>query len=177
MKAVILRARTRRILVREGKRCFAAPSMTRAFGRRRATLAVATRSPFHALVKETWCIGACIPIRPYSRTKMRRIYGRTGSHWPRKVRSPIRDFKPTRSPAADHHVRHSDGDIHVLFNRCLHRGAVVCEFASGNTSHFRCPYHAGRTRPMGSGPGANRELFGSDFDLSDYGLISIPRGR
>ena len=37
-------------------------------------------------------------------------------------------------------VRHGD-DIKVLFNRCPHRGAKICEAASGNARPFRCPYH------------------------------------
>lgn len=37
-------------------------------------------------------------------------------------------------------VRHED-DIKVLFNRCPHRGATICETESGNTRPFRCPYH------------------------------------
>ena len=37
-------------------------------------------------------------------------------------------------------VRHEDG-IRVLFNRCPHRGAKICETESGNARPFRCPYH------------------------------------
>ena len=37
-------------------------------------------------------------------------------------------------------VRH-EGDIKVLFNRCPHRGAKICETESGNARPFRCPYH------------------------------------
>ena len=37
-------------------------------------------------------------------------------------------------------VRHED-DIKVLFNRCPHRGAKICETESGNARPFRCPYH------------------------------------
>ena len=37
-------------------------------------------------------------------------------------------------------VKHLD-DINVLFNRCPHRGARICETESGNTRPFRCPYH------------------------------------
>jgi benzoate/toluate 1,2-dioxygenase subunit alpha len=37
-------------------------------------------------------------------------------------------------------VRHGD-TVHVLFNRCPHRGAKVCEIQSGNAHPFRCPYH------------------------------------
>ena len=38
-------------------------------------------------------------------------------------------------------VRGKDGAINVLMNRCLHRGAVVAEVESGNTTFFRCWYH------------------------------------
>jgi len=38
-------------------------------------------------------------------------------------------------------TRHSDGSIQVLLNRCLHRGARVCEQASGNARQFVCAYH------------------------------------
>ena len=34
--------------------------------------------------------------------------------------------------------RHEDGEIYVLFNRCGHRGAVVCNEPHGNARHFRC---------------------------------------
>ena len=40
-------------------------------------------------------------------------------------------------------VRDKDGSIHVLYNRCPHRGVQVCGSHSGNTgSGFVCPYHA-----------------------------------
>ena len=32
-------------------------------------------------------------------------------------------------------------NIHVLLNRCRHRGATVCEKKHGNTRAFTCPYH------------------------------------
>jgi phenylpropionate dioxygenase-like ring-hydroxylating dioxygenase large terminal subunit len=37
--------------------------------------------------------------------------------------------------------RSADGEIAVLFNRCAHRGNLVCRMPSGNTSMFRCAYH------------------------------------
>ena len=40
-------------------------------------------------------------------------------------------------------VRHSDGEIHVLFNRCPHKGTKIAIDRAGNTGKFfRCPYHA-----------------------------------
>lgn len=40
-------------------------------------------------------------------------------------------------------VRHSDRSIHVLHNRCPHKGVRITTETSGNTGRFfRCPYHA-----------------------------------
>ena len=40
-------------------------------------------------------------------------------------------------------VRHQDGSIRVLFNRCAHKGARLVSAPTGNTGRFfRCPYHA-----------------------------------
>ena len=38
-------------------------------------------------------------------------------------------------------TRDRAGDIHVLHNRCSHRGNLVCDADKGNSSSFRCPYH------------------------------------
>jgi len=40
-------------------------------------------------------------------------------------------------------VRHSDGEIYVLYNRCPHKGTKIAIDRQGNTGKFfRCPYHA-----------------------------------
>ncbi|MCD2190528.1 aromatic ring-hydroxylating oxygenase subunit alpha [Actinomycetospora soli] len=38
-------------------------------------------------------------------------------------------------------TRDRTGAIHVLHNRCSHRGNLVCDADRGNSSSFRCPYH------------------------------------
>ena len=38
-------------------------------------------------------------------------------------------------------VRHTDGTIHVLRNRCMHRGMLVCQARRGQVKNFTCPYH------------------------------------
>jgi phenylpropionate dioxygenase-like ring-hydroxylating dioxygenase large terminal subunit len=39
--------------------------------------------------------------------------------------------------------RHTDGSVHVLYNRCPHKGTKIASEACGNTGKFfRCPYHA-----------------------------------
>ncbi len=40
-------------------------------------------------------------------------------------------------------VRHTDGSVRVLLNRCAHKGARLVSAPTGNTGKFfRCPYHA-----------------------------------
>ena len=40
-------------------------------------------------------------------------------------------------------VRGSDGKVNVLYNRCPHRGNMICGDTKGNTGEFfRCSYHA-----------------------------------
>jgi len=38
-------------------------------------------------------------------------------------------------------ARHTDGSVRALVNRCAHRGARVCEAASGSSAEFVCAYH------------------------------------
>jgi len=38
-------------------------------------------------------------------------------------------------------TRDGRGQIHLVINRCAHRGATVCDANEGNSSSFRCPYH------------------------------------
>ena len=48
-------------------------------------------------------------------------------------------------------VRHTDGTVRVLMNRCAHKGTkVVYDFAGNTGKTFRCPYHAWTYRTDGS---------------------------
>src|SRR5260221_5186821 len=48
-------------------------------------------------------------------------------------------------------VRHTDGTIRVLMNRCAHKGTKVVGDLAGNAGKtFRCPYHAWTYRTDGS---------------------------
>ncbi|MDT7644107.1 MAG: dibenzofuran dioxygenase subunit alpha, partial [Pseudonocardiales bacterium] len=39
-------------------------------------------------------------------------------------------------------ARGKDGQVRAMLNSCRHRGMRVCRSDEGNTSFFRCPYHA-----------------------------------
>lgn len=75
--------------------------------------------------------------------------------------------------------RDEAGAIHVLFNMCLHRGMQVCRSELGNTSHFRCPYHAWTYNNSGEliGVPFHGDAYGGDEGLRREGvrLLSAPR--
>jgi phenylpropionate dioxygenase-like ring-hydroxylating dioxygenase large terminal subunit len=47
-------------------------------------------------------------------------------------------------------VRHTDNSIHVLYNRCAHKGAKVVGDGCGNNRYLRCCYHGWTYRTDGS---------------------------
>jgi benzoate/toluate 1,2-dioxygenase alpha subunit len=72
-------------------------------------------------------------------------------------------------------ARDCDGDLVVLLNRCMHRGATVCRARSGNGARFRCFYHGWTYKNTGELVGvADRRGYSATFDL---GNISLRRVR
>ncbi|MDQ4117899.1 MAG: aromatic ring-hydroxylating dioxygenase subunit alpha [Actinomycetota bacterium] len=73
-------------------------------------------------------------------------------------------------------TRSADGEVHLLLNRCAHRGNLVCEAPSGNAGSLRCAYHGWTYRNDG-------ELIGYPFPqgyggrgrLGDLALGRVPR--
>jgi phenylpropionate dioxygenase-like ring-hydroxylating dioxygenase large terminal subunit len=48
-------------------------------------------------------------------------------------------------------VRHQDGALHVLMNRCAHKGTMIVTDRAGNVGRaFRCPYHSWAYRTDGT---------------------------
>ena len=63
-------------------------------------------------------------------------------------------------------ARHEDEQVYVLYNRCGHRAAIVCNEDSGNTKHFRCSYHGWTYRTNGELAGApNAKRLSEGFRL------------
>ncbi|MBS3939808.1 MAG: Rieske 2Fe-2S domain-containing protein [Actinobacteria bacterium] len=72
--------------------------------------------------------------------------------------------------------RGEDGSIRAMFNRCMHRGAVVCRAERGHANHFRCPYHNWVYRNDGTLVGmAQKSGYGDSFDTSEMNLVAVPR--
>jgi len=46
--------------------------------------------------------------------------------------------------------RDEDGALNLLYNRCIHRGATVCQDTRGNANYFRCLYHGWTYRNDGA---------------------------
>ncbi|TDF64825.1 aromatic ring-hydroxylating dioxygenase subunit alpha [Cupriavidus sp. L7L] len=76
--------------------------------------------------------------------------------------------------------RAEDGSIHVLENRCAHRGAEFCRHSQGNTKEFVCPYHQwsydlkGNLQGVPFKRGVNRAGgMPRDFRNEDHGLVKL----
>lgn len=75
-------------------------------------------------------------------------------------------------------ARHSDGKVHVLYNRCGHRGAKVCIENKGHAELFRCAYHGWTFNTDGSLDAVSMPRgYGESFDTSDpnLGMGQLPR--
>ena len=85
--------------------------------------------------------------------EMRRIYGRAWIYVGHESQVPRPgDVATTRLGDQDVvMVRGADGRVHVVYNRCPHKGARIVPDGCGNVGKFfRCPYHAWTFRLDGS---------------------------
>lgn len=111
--------------------------------------------------------------------EMKRLFGRA---WlllghESQIRSPGDFFRTEMARQPVIVVRDAEGGVNVLFNRCTHRGSLVCHENSGNARQFVCPYHgwsfatdgALRFVPIPSGYG------GDMVGRADLALARIPR--
>ena len=75
-------------------------------------------------------------------------------------------------------VRHSDGDVRVIHNRCAHRGAMVVGDDHGHAEEFRCCYHGwtyhtdGRIKSVPLNHGYPEHFSTDDPTLA---MVAVPR--
>ncbi len=73
-------------------------------------------------------------------------------------------------------IRHSDGAIHVLFNRCAHRGAKIAPLRSGHAPRLTCCYHGWTYDSDGTLLNVPvPEGCARSFDTRDFALTPVPR--
>jgi len=72
--------------------------------------------------------------------------------------------------------RDEDGRIHVLLNRCMHRGNTVCQSDGGNAHAFRCAYHGWTYNNRGDLLGVPYAAgYDASFDRNEFALTRVPR--
>jgi phenylpropionate dioxygenase-like ring-hydroxylating dioxygenase large terminal subunit len=71
--------------------------------------------------------------------------------------------------------RDGEGKIHLLLNKCAHRGNQVCMAERGNTRQFTCPFHAWNFAIDGRLVGIAFPDGYKDVDKSKLGLGKVPR--
>ena len=75
-------------------------------------------------------------------------------------------------------TRHRDGAVHVLFNRCTHRGAKVVNERCGHAARLTCLYHGWSYDTDGALVGVPiPEGCAADFRKEDFSLARVPRTR
>jgi phenylpropionate dioxygenase-like ring-hydroxylating dioxygenase large terminal subunit len=73
-------------------------------------------------------------------------------------------------------VRHRDGSVNVLLNRCTHRGAKVVNERKGNATRLTCCYHGWSFDTDGQLAAVPvPEGCAADFDKAAFGLARAPR--
>ncbi|HKQ29345.1 MAG TPA: Rieske 2Fe-2S domain-containing protein [Burkholderiales bacterium] len=116
--------------------------------------------------------------------EMQRIFGRAWLYLAHESQVPKEGDYVTawmgRQPVIV--VRHKDGQVHVLHNRCAHRGVMVLTEERGNTGNtIRCGYHGWTFRTNGELLLAPmRDAYVGRYDMSDhksFGLARVPRVR
>lgn len=73
-------------------------------------------------------------------------------------------------------VRGKDDQIRVFYNRCPHRGAVLCQTQSGHQARITCPYHAWTFALDGRIIGLPDEAaYPQDFSRAEANLTPVER--
>ena len=72
-------------------------------------------------------------------------------------------------------IRGADGRIRVLYNRCRHRGNLVCHKEKGSAETITCPYHGWSYASDGALIGPTFKDGYADFPKDALGLTPLPR--
>ena len=71
-------------------------------------------------------------------------------------------------------ARDATGQVNVMYNRCTHRGATVCQRDKGQRPTFTCPYHAWSFAMDGRLVGVPAaDAYPAEFDKAKLGLAHV----
>src|SRR5713101_4671383 len=72
--------------------------------------------------------------------------------------------------------RDEDRAVHLLLNRCMHRGNTVCQSERGNSHAFRCAYHGWTYDNRGALVGVPYAAgYDAAFRKQEFSLAKVPR--
>lgn len=110
--------------------------------------------------------------------ELRKIFGRSWVFLAHESEIEANGDYVVRKIGEDNFIvaRDETGEINVMFDACRHRGVAVCRSDSGNTSHFRCPYHGWTYATDGKLVGAPlwKNAFGG-MSKEDNGLLKAAK--
>jgi fatty-acyl-CoA synthase len=110
--------------------------------------------------------------------ELERIWYRTWVYVGHSSEIPAADDFVLKSigPEAVIMARDREGEIHLLLNRCAHRGNLVCHVRQGRAGSFRCAYHGWTYDNTGALVGVPFVGgYGPAFAKADLGLARVPR--
>src|SRR5690606_28869587 len=129
------------------------------------------------LVGPDWVDGRVYTDQEIFELEMVRIFRRTWLYIAHDSEVPVPGDYVSRDVAGAPVIvaRDKDGGIQVMFNRCRHRGNLVCQYPRGNSQYFRCQYHGWTFANDGTLIGVPYpERYGPDFDKRALGLAHLP---
>jgi phenylpropionate dioxygenase-like ring-hydroxylating dioxygenase large terminal subunit len=73
-------------------------------------------------------------------------------------------------------IRGDDGNVRVVYNRCRHRGNLLCHRDRGNAAILRCPYHGWTYASSGELLEPSfEEGYDNALKREDFALAAVPR--
>jgi phenylpropionate dioxygenase-like ring-hydroxylating dioxygenase large terminal subunit len=133
--------------------------------------------PYDRLIRPDKVHGSLYTDAQIFGEELRQIWYRTWVFVGHETEIPqVNDYKRKKLGLQDVIMtRDKQGKVHLLLNRCAHRGNQVCDDQQGNSSSFRCPYHGWTYRNTG-------ELLGYPYSQGyggknklELGMGTVPR--
>jgi phenylpropionate dioxygenase-like ring-hydroxylating dioxygenase large terminal subunit len=133
--------------------------------------------PWSELIKPDCVHGSLYRDAAFFRLELERIWYRTWIYVGHESEIPNRNDFVAKSIARQQILmtRDSSGKIHLLLNRCTHRGNQVCAREKGNARNFTCPFHSWNFANDGRLVGYAFPEGYQDLDRSRLGLGRVPR--